>query len=792
MQKIAVFLLLIIPVFSFSQTIKSITAKVVDEKNKPVVGNVFILSTDSSFIKGASILDGKFSVTNLTKQAFIVKLSSLNFADKFIPVKYEGNENVDLGLIVVSAKYEQQNDVTVSSRISPIIQKPDGTVEIKVANTLLSSSSTLTEILSNAPGVMVDGNTISIFGKGQAIIYLNNKRITEEQYAAIPISSIDKIEIITNPSAKYDAEGRAVVHIKTKKNIDEGYSGSIKQNTTYSNFANGFNSFTSANIDFKENKLSLQSNYSILIGKDREVLYTTRTRSNPSEFLNSDLTTNWNRNWDNFSNYELGAQYDFNKRKYLSIKYNGFNNTLGGNQQSNNTIASIYGNGKYNSFIKTNNVTGNNSLSINYNIVLDSLGSSIFMAAQYTKFTNDVNDLIDEKRYETVAAQNYLKNQIDNDINISSAQIDYSKELGNSKTLELGARVSYIDNGSFLNFFSSPNGNEYSKVDSLSNYFNYREFIPAAYINLKGKFNSKTSYSFGLRTEMTQYSLTVNTTKNFETNKTYWNLFPSASVTYKVNNDWSINASFASRISRVNYRNLNPNLVYQDPFTSVQGNPFLLPEKSHAFEINAKYKTYNLKMGYDYTIDPLDGAALRGNTPRSYVLLRINMQKRHNLFATLSKSISNKWLTSTNNFSVTYSRMYDDVYGFIRNTPKPQIYLYSNNVFKIPKLFNVELLAVYTGALIDGLNYDRSRYNITMALEKSLFKNMLKTRFIAYDIFHTIIAAGDYNVGGTQIYFNRRWTTQYFRLALSYNFGKLKKVSFNNRAAAEAENNRAR
>lgn len=730
---------------------------------------------------------GKLDVSSV-----ILKLTSLSFIDTFIAVKFAGNAEIDLGTIEVNKRKINQTDVTVVSRTSPITQKTDGTLEIKVANTLLSASSSINEILSNSPGVMVDGNSISIIGKGEAIIYLNNKRVTEEQFAAIPVAQIDKIEIITNPSAKYDAEGRAVVHIKTKKSVDEGYSGSIRQNTTYAKFAGGFNSFTTANIDFKEGKLSLQGNYAVLLGKDREVLHTIRNRSNPAEFLNSDLTTSWNRNWDNYSNYELGAQYDINKRKYISIKYNGFSNKLGGNQESENVISSIYGNGKYNSNIKTNNLSGNNSLSINYNSILDSVGSSIFIAAQYTKFKNDVDDLIDEKRFEITNTQNFLNNKIDNDINIASVQLDYNKELENSKTLEMGARVSYIDNGSILNFYSSPNGANYTKVDSLSNLFRYKEFIPAAYINLKGKLNNKTNYSIGLRTEMTQYSLAVQTKQNFETNRTYFNLFPSASITYKLDKNWSINASFASRITRVNYRNLNPNLVYQDPFTSVQGNPFLLPEKSHAFEINTKYKSYNLKLGYDYTIDPLDGAALRGNSPRSYILFRINMQKRHNYFATVSKTVSNSWLTSTNNATLTYSRMFDETYGFQRSTPKPQVYFYSNNVFKIPNLFNVELLGVYTGRLRDGLNDDRSRYNITMAIEKSFAKNALRARFIAYDIFHGIIATGDYNVAGTQIYFNRRWTTQYFRLALTYNFGKLKKVTYSNKAAAEAENNRAR
>lgn len=166
---------LFLGVFVKSQTIQSVTAKVVDVNNKPALGNAIILSKDSSFIKGTSIVNGKFLLSNINQKKFILKLSSLSFMDTFIHVNYDNTEFVDLGTITVKEKIVVENNVTVTSKANPITQKADGTTEIKVANTLLSSSSTINEILSQSPGVQVDGNAISVFGKGQAILYLNNQ-----------------------------------------------------------------------------------------------------------------------------------------------------------------------------------------------------------------------------------------------------------------------------------------------------------------------------------------------------------------------------------------------------------------------------------------------------------------------------------------------------------------------------------------------------------------------------------------------------------------------------------------
>ncbi|PIF30214.1 outer membrane receptor protein involved in Fe transport [Flavobacterium sp. 9] len=776
-----------------SQSIRSISGRVVNSKNEPAFGNVVALSvTDSTVIKGSSFLDGKLVLTDINREDVIIKLTSIEFADTFINVKYKDKANVELGNIKVKENHLELNEVKVSSKVSLVRQKADGTLEVKVANTMLAASNSLSEILSKSPSLVVDANGISVFGRGQAVLYLNGVKITSEQFAAIPVSQIDKIEIISNPSAKYDAEGNAVVNIRTKRNVEAGYKGFVNQNVSYSDFA-GFNTFTSSNLNYKTGKLSLLGNYSLQLGKDREILKTTRNRDAQADFLNSDLKTDWKRNLDNYSNYGVGMQYDINDKNYISAEYSGYLEKLGGNQESVNKITNDSGTGLYTSDIKKDNSTYYNSLSVNYNSVLDTIGSSLFIGTQSSGYKYDINDLIFAKSEGNNASSEVLKNLIDHKIFISSTQIDYTKVLSSGSIWETGAKISYVDNKSVLDFYSSPDGQQFTKEDSLSSDFKYVENISAAYLNYRGKFNDRFSYSIGARAELTDFSLTVASDQGQQVIKdNYLDVFPNASLNIKLSDKISLNTSYSSRINRVSYRLLNPNVIYQDQFTSIQGNPDLVPEKSQSLEMSTNYNSYSFKIGYDYTTNPIDAAALRGSDPNSYVLKGINLKERHNYFLNISKSISNKWLTSTNNVSVRYTNLIDDQYNFQVMSPRPQIYLYSNNTINVKNLFNIEVLAWYLGEKYYGLYYDKSRYNVTIGLEKSFFDKSLRCRLIANDIFHSIIASGDYNVGETQIYYNREYNTSYVRVALSYNFGKLKKITYKNTSTGESENDRGR
>jgi hypothetical protein len=229
---------------SNAQNIRSISARVTDSKQEPLMGNALLSSPeDPAFVKGISFLDGSFELSDINQKELTLKLTSLLFADTLIKIKYKGTAHIDLGTIIVKQHDLQLNEVQISAQASLTRSLANGNLEVKVANTILANSGSLTEILSKAPNVIINDGQISVAGKGEATIYLNGRLITSERMSAIPTSQIEKIEIIANPSSKYDAEGKAVINIITKVNAGEGVLGSVGQQVTASEFA-GLNTNT--------------------------------------------------------------------------------------------------------------------------------------------------------------------------------------------------------------------------------------------------------------------------------------------------------------------------------------------------------------------------------------------------------------------------------------------------------------------------------------------------------------------------------------------------------------------
>lgn len=756
------------------------------------MGNVTVLTaTDSTLIKGTSFYNGDFEISGMQHKEFLLKLSSLLFADTIIYVSYQGQTFINLGSIIIKENKTQLNEIQIRSQTPLIRSNPDGNVEVNVANTILAGSSSVNEILSRAPNVIVNEGRISVFGKGDAIIYLNGRQITTERMASIPISQISRIEIISNPSSKYDAEGKAVINIVMKSNTMEGLFGSASQQVSASEFA-GADSNTLLDLSYTKGKLSLSGNYGLLTGNNREILYTTRTRPAQEDYLKSELTTDWKRKYKSFSNFGFGIQYNKDSSQYISLGYSGNLEDLGGTQQSENTIISNQGTSFYSSNLAKDEVRLNHSLTLNYNKILDTFGSSFFMGSQYSRFNTTVHDLISETN--TVNDNDiyrFLKNDVQHQITISSTQADYTKAFNANSKLEAGTKFSYAYTSSGTKFLIAENGGDFKPEKDLSSDFNYTELIPAAYLNYSDAIDSQTKYGFGIRGEWTSYSLKTTVASGQVIDDKYFNVFPNLFIQRNISEAVKLRAAYTSKITRPRYQALNPFVIYQDPFTTIEGNPNLIPEKVHAFELGANYKVFDLKAGYNYTLNPLSAAALRGKKPNSYVLKGINLERDHTFFTSLSASFNTKWWTTVNTFNLSYSKSIDHQFSFITVTPKPQVYLYSNNTFNIRDLFKIQVLAWYLGDRYYGLYYNKSRSTITLGLEKNFFHNTLKGRLIANDIFHKSNTAGNYGVGQTDIYFDRTLNTNYFRFMASYTFGRLKNTVYRNKQTGQTENSRA-
>ena len=779
-------------VFLKAQSIQKISGKVVNRNNELMMGTAVVLSVrDSLILKQQDFLDGVFQLSDINQKEVILKLTSAEFADKHLNINYSNAVNIDLSSIIVLESNNQLNEVVVKSQPSLLKYGANGTIDVNVTGTVLATSSSVNELLGRVPNIVVAEGQISVLGKGEAIIYLNGILINYERFAAIPVSQIAKIEVISNPSSKYDAEGKAVINIITKQNIENGIMGTASQHVTVSKFA-GTSTNTLVDFNYTKGKFSFITNYGLQLGKGRELLFTTRTRPNPDIYMKSVLTTDWQRQFNNYSNFGAGIQYTFSTNSYISLAYSGNIEDLGGAVKSRNSITNNLGNSFYATDIAKNDVLLNQFINLNYNLITDSKGSSLFIGTQYSNYNGTVRDFIEENSVvDETDGKRFLKNDVGNTINIAMAQADYSKKISDKTKLELGVKFSYAAIKSETDFFIA-NSNDFELDDTLSSDFTYNEKITAAYFNFGSMLGEKVNFSIGTRVERTSYDLYTNANGVQEFGKNYQNFFPNLLLNFNLSEDWKGHFSYVSRITRPRYQALNPYVIYQDPFTTIEGNPNLLPEKVHAFEIGAMYKKFDFKMGYTYKIDPISGAALQGDTPNSYILRSLNIEKEHTFFTSLSRSFNVKWWSSTNTVSMNLSKSVDNFYEYALGPVKPQIYLYSNNTFTIPDLFKIQLLAWYLGDKSYGLRSENPRSTVTLGIERNFFKEALKLNFTANDIFHKFMVSGDYEVGKTQIYYHRTYTTNYFKLIATYSFGNSKKTTYKKTEIEQTENNRAR
>lgn len=776
-----------------AQQIRSVSGYVINDRLEPMTGNAYALSpADSSIIAGGSLMNGAFELKVQQRQSLLLKLSSFEFRDTFIRVTDNDTEAIRFDTIRIRSQEQMLGEVRITGRTPLMRQTAAGNMEVNVAGTILESSSSVSEILSRTPGVSLDENgELRVTGRGQAILYLNGKRINPERMATIPVAQIIRIEVIANPSSRYDADGKAVINIVTRANDAAGWNGSLRQYGQYSAFGGPLaNTFFDAG--YSGRKFSLLGNYSLQTGNERELLHTTRTRPNPGDYLESDLSTDWQRRFSSYHNYGLGAQYNLNAKTNISLTYSGNSDHLGGSVNSANRLTTLAGISRYTSDNDKNELRYNHSLIFNFNKTIDSLGSAIFIGSQYAYYNATTRDQITENsRVNDTIGQRFLKSNMDHEIMISGTQADYTRVFKAGNKLEAGAKFSYAFTSSGSAFFISDHyDGDYQPDPALSSRFRYEEKITAAYL-MYSTTAAKLNLQAGVRSEWTTYQLSTTAGKGQSIENSYLNWFPDIQLALSASPELKLHASYQARIIRPRYQALNPWVVYQDPFTTIEGNPNLVPEKVHNIEAGLNYRQVGLKLGYSYSIDPLTGSALRGSTPNSYVLKGINLDKGHNYYIELTGNISLSWWSSTNVLNFSYHRLTDRQYNLQVRTPRPQLYLYTSNSFTIGRWFTLQLMAWYQSPQFDGLYDANSMASVTAAIEKSVLRNALKLSFSANDLFHQFFRSGNYNVGQTDIYYHRTYSSRYFKLGVAYRFGQSKQGGYRSKATGQQEANRA-
>ena len=795
MAKLNILSLLFSFIFQYSQADNYfIVGKVVNSNNKPIeLGNVIVLSAkDSSIIKGDLFMSGEFKLVGISENNFILKITSIGFLEYFQLIKKENTDTLlNVGTIQLKNNTNLK-EVEIVAKI-PMFEHDGEKVKVNVENSALSSAGTILDVLKKSPTVMIDNNdNVSIFGKGNAVIYIDGQQIASNDILkTISSTEIKEIEIISNPSAKYDAAGKAVINITTKKNNLEGYSGNIIQNTLY---GKELFTYTGLRFNYKRKKWSTFLSYGFPHGKVwNSDEYYRKIKSNDStttEMKNKLYTID---NQTNANNYRAGVTYYIDTAKSISIQYNGFYNQ---NKNNIDNVNDVFKNGipvvSIGTYTTQKPRVINNAVNINFTKKLDTLGSEFIATAQYGNFISKSLDEIKQEISLGINPDIQIKRSSGlNNIQIFTGQVDLNKSFNKKWKLESGLKNSYITNNSEINFENySPSG-EWISDTSYVNGYEYSENILAGYSQLRYSKN-KVHFRTGVRGEHTTTDGISKITGRNITNLEYFNIFPSAFFGYDFTKDLKTGITYSSRITRPNFQDMDPFVNYIDSLSSFRGNPYLRPSYTNEIEASLIYmEEASLTFSYSRTNGAMNLVVDKLNDGTdAFIATNKNLDYSETYSAGITIPYELSWWTTYNYFGYLVNTFSYKSEGSIINNTKPMFYMYLYDEFRVKKFFSMEVTFEYTSAGVDGIFTFEPFYNLSANIKKTFFHDKITCRFIDNDILSTSYNTGNSNVQGYNVNYISKENSHYFVLAFNYRFGKLKANDYKDKTVNQEEYNR--
>lgn len=737
---------------------------------------------------------GQFSTTSLVKGClqfngvlpgdYKLKISTGDTDTLLAFVVAPGDTLIDLGRIRPVA-VKSLHEVGVLAR-QPIAESGGDGTQYKVENTLLGASATVKELLSKVPGVSITGNRLNVFGRGEALVYVNGIQVPYERALSLVVANIKSVEVITEPPASYNAAGRAVVNLVLKKK--ETLTGvTLVQNGS---FGRHYLNDNALNITAGE-KLMLNAGGNLNLGKD----WNTNTYSTFVRTASGTFSTNSFYQEDSksvlVSSYFAGLQYTLNKRSDISVQYDGIYNLFSLDVQSRGDTKAPVGSG---TFIDMRNnastTTFNHSGNINYNLELDTLGSALFAGLQASYFRNWLYDRISERILrdpeQEIRAQRINDNH--NSIALYTAQLDYKKVWPNTTRLECGWRYARALNAGDAKIRSRYEGS--SEWTDLSQYANgsvYREDVPAIYGQLSSGYK-KWKYSGGLRMEYTDVNGFSRRLNRNVIDSTYLNIFPSGSLRYTINARWATALTFSSRINRPVYQDLDPFVWYLDSLTSIQGNPALRPERAKSGEFKLSYRAYTFRLGYSQTQGIIRAYSRPGDTGvNSMVFAKDNLQQYRQLNVTVDVPLEVKRYSAYTSVALNVNRLLDARPEFTFRPLVPTLYIYTYHQFTFGKSGSIDVTSEYYSRACDGINYRLPAFNFSFGASYKFFSDRLSVQVLVNDAFRTLVWRGNREIGSIRSDFRQRFNTHYFRLGITARLGSLKELGIKNKQVNEKE-----
>ncbi len=784
-----------------AQTGARISGMVYDDKKSSIEsGTVSVLNVkDSSLVKITAISKtGLFEFENILPGKYLLSTNVLSFARAIVPVEVpKGKTDIITDTIFLLSTSTTLANVTVRSQ-KPFIEMKAGVTIVNVDASVTSVGANALEVLEKSPGVSVDkdGN-ISLKGKQNVMVWVDGKQTylppsdLATMLGNMPATQLETIEIMTNPTAKYDAAGSTgIIHIKTKKLRTQGLNGTLTLGYGQGRYYKTNNSLL---LNYRNQSVNLFLTYSYGGNRGFTDLYARRTY-----YATDDKTVKSYYEQPGFlfghgksHTIKTGMDYTLSKKTTLGMALNGIfsRRTNGGNSPAYWINAS----GQTDSSILTtsDNSTDWQNLGLNLNL-RHSFSKSQELSADFDYLGYDIgNNQFFENTLNGAMVTDALKGFLPANVQIFSGKADYTQTFNKDFKLETGWKSARVNTDNVADYYTKTSG-AYSPDLGKTNHFIYHETIHAIYANLH-KQSGNLTLQGGLRYENTAYDATQKGNalrKDSSFSKQYQGLFPSAMLTVQADSNHSFTLTAGRRIDRPAFQKLNPFVFVINKYTYQRGNPFFKPQYTWNLEFTHNFKDLLFtSLNYGYTKDYFS-QIFYADPDNIIVYSEGNLGKMVNYGISVTTQLQPAKIWSLN-FSASFNHKKIEGYVWSPLTAAlTTMNINMSNQFRLKKGWALELSGFYNTSEQELQEITDPTGQLSVGISKQLFNNKASLKLNMRDIFYTQAMKGFTIFEHATEYFKLTRDTRVLNLAFTWRFGKTFKDNRRTSGGATEESKR--
>lgn len=701
------------------KTERHLKGRLIDESGDPLVYATVAIYTpqDSTLIDGGVTNDSGIFVIPVEHLPVLVRISLIGYKEQWMLCEKE-----DAGTIRVETESLELQGATVAAERPQFVQSKDGSLITQVEGTVLSQTHEMTDLVAQIPGIVRTANGgYEVFGSGAPVIYINNKKVQDaNELKMLSPKEIKSMELITNPGAKYDAEGKAVLRIYTLRKED-GVTLQVGINTKQNEDPSCGSDFR---IGYKRNGLNVSATYGYVDSKNRANLPQSKTL-----FLGKDTHTfiQDQEAHGKFTSHgwKLNADYEIGDKHIIGMEWDASYDRDGERR------ASLLDYMRNSVHMQSTDISNDYQNDINFNHVNifhngrwgERLSSELNL--DYASNNNDYRQETDETTEErTIQTQSTGNSRLD----ILAGKLALNYEISDGTDLSWGFEYNHINGNGYLTATSA-------EVPS-SDYAN-RENKYALYVEFTAKIGG-VGINGGVRYEDLVSGYDDHVDKDGSVHRHYRNFYPSLSLNHKTNG-WSNTLSFSSRTSRPTFRQLSNSSYYSNEFMYQRGNPLLKPSNSYIAQWSTGYKFISFSASYTYVDDYIATDIYspdNGNT--QIVSSYANFDKIQYIKANLNLQKNIAWWRPSLSLGVSKPFFEYEFLGEKMSYNKAQYYILANQYFTLPKSYLLSVYYYLNSGGNQGAVELKPYQMLNVGLQKSFFDGKLSISLNARDIFRTM------------------------------------------------------